>query len=335
MFKKYKKFLIGVLIIALVLIGIRLIGNHYSFESKTVEFESNQGTIEGMLVTPKDNKEKLPLLIFVNGDGSTDKTNSGQYEPLMERMTEKGYACLSWNKPGVKRTEGDWQEQSMEDRADEVLDAIKFAKMQPEINGEEIGLIGFQQAGWVLPKVSEKTDEIDFNILVAPSNNWIEDTKYSLAIRSDKAKDTEKEKAKLLKDFDESAELFGANDNYDDYKKAAGKERALPETRWKYKYLNFQEDVSGQLKNYYSPVKLIVGGKDGSVDSKNSLKVYKEGVSEDLLDTTFIEDTDHYMTTPSLVTAEIRTTFIATLWPRNLLAEEYYTAVEEFIDNVK
>ncbi|MEG2647705.1 MAG: alpha/beta hydrolase [Anaerovoracaceae bacterium] len=335
MLKKYKNFFIVVLIIVVVLVGIRIIGNHYSFESRDIQFESNQGTIEGILTTPKDNNGNLPLLVFVNGDGPTKMTNAGQYEPLMEKMADKGYACLSWNKPGVKKTEGDWQTQSMDDRADEVIDAIKFAKKQPEINGDKIGLIGFQQAGWVLPKVSKKTKEIDYNILVAPSNNWIEDTKYSLAVRSDKAKDSKKEKEKLLKDFDESAALFAANDNYEDYKKAAGKERALPEVRWTYKYLNFKEDVSDQLVNYYSPVKLIVGDKDASVDSKNTLKIYKKGVSEDLLDTTFIEDTDHYMTTPELVKSEIRTSFVATLWPRKLLAEEYYDAIDKFIDKVK
>ncbi|MEG0292310.1 MAG: alpha/beta hydrolase [Anaerovoracaceae bacterium] len=333
--KDYLKFfgVVGIIVVVFVVIG--LVGNHFNIDEKEVEIQTSKGTLKGTLVLPKDKKEDLGLVVFVHGDGPLNADSNGTYKPLWERLAQKGYASLSWNKPGVKKAEGNWQEQSMEDRAKEAVEAINWARELPEIDKDRIGIIGTSQAGWVLPKISKMDKDIAFNILAAPSVNWLEDGKYSTAQKLKKKKASKSEIEKGVKEYEDAAALFGENSTYKEYKKAVGKERALPEKRWTFIMTNYKEDVKDELKYYYSPVKLIVGDLDTSVDSKNTIKVYKEGVDSKLLDSTLLKGTDHYMINPGLVKSEIKTSFVATLLPKNLLDKNYYEAIEKFLDSIK
>ncbi|MCE5172355.1 prolyl oligopeptidase family serine peptidase [Paenibacillus profundus] len=67
----------------------------------------------------------------------------------------------------------------MEERAQEVIHAINWAKTLPTIDSERIGLWGASQGGWVIPKVVKEDRNIAFSILVSPAINWIAQGKYN------------------------------------------------------------------------------------------------------------------------------------------------------------
>jgi dienelactone hydrolase len=71
----------------------------------------------------------------------------------------------------------------MPDRAGETIAAMAALKTQSSIDVNRIGLIGYSQAGWVLPLVAEQTKGVDFMILVSGAINWLEQGAYLTATR--------------------------------------------------------------------------------------------------------------------------------------------------------
>ena len=73
---------------------------------------------------------------------------------------------MSWDKPGVGDSSGDWHNQSMMNRAEEVVSAIQFLKSRDDIDIDKIGLIGWSQAGWVLPLAASMSKDVKYIIQI-------------------------------------------------------------------------------------------------------------------------------------------------------------------------
>ena len=85
-----------------------------------------------------------------------------------EAFARRGIASLSWDKPGVGDSSGDWTTQTMQDQAQEALAAIRFLTGHWEILPTKIGAWGISQAGWVLPLVYALSS-VDVAFLIAVS----------------------------------------------------------------------------------------------------------------------------------------------------------------------
>jgi pimeloyl-ACP methyl ester carboxylesterase len=79
----------------------------------------------------------------------------------------RGVSSFAWDKPGVGESTGDWRLQTNEDRAEESLAALTFLQSRSDIDRQHIGLWGISQAGWVLPIICSRSDEVDFLIAVS------------------------------------------------------------------------------------------------------------------------------------------------------------------------
>jgi hypothetical protein len=66
----------------------------------------------------------------------------------------------------------------MEDRANEVIAAIEFIQADTRFYFSSIGLIGFSQAGWVMPKVATLSGCPDFIVSVSGAINWKRQSNY-------------------------------------------------------------------------------------------------------------------------------------------------------------
>ena len=128
-----------------------------TYTEEELIFISENDSIYGKLILPGGNAENgFPLIVFVHGSGPEDYSSSGNYNYLWEQFTKAGFACFSWDRPGVGLSTGSWYKRSMADRADEVFRAIEALGAHKDIDPARIGLWGISQAGWVIPIVAEQ-----------------------------------------------------------------------------------------------------------------------------------------------------------------------------------
>jgi hypothetical protein len=167
--KRFKFILFGTIGILAASIVLFMYQNTFKIVEKKIEIETSNGILTGTLALPTDYSGKLGLVVFVHGDGEINDTYDGGYKPLWEKFASVGYASLSLNKPGINGSPGNWLEQSMDDRAQEVIHAINWAKSLSMIDSKRIGLWGASQGGWVIPKVAKEDRDIAFSILVSPA----------------------------------------------------------------------------------------------------------------------------------------------------------------------
>src|SRR5579862_678377 len=136
--------------------------------SEQVRIKHGNNTLAGVLHLPKT-KRPHPAIIFIHGSGPADRNCGGYYEPLFERFLENGFACLSWDKPGVggsTNATGRYAEQSYYQRAAELRRALDFLKARRDIDPLRIGCWGTSQAGWIMPMVASRSKEIAFIVAV-------------------------------------------------------------------------------------------------------------------------------------------------------------------------
>jgi len=225
---------ISILFLAVLL----LISCSKNYREIPVNFEHVGDQISGMIILPEEGHKPFSVLVFVHGDGATPYDAYGYYRPLWKRLAKQGITSFSWDKPGVGRSSGDWQNQSMDDRADEVIAAIEMLKNRSDIAPGNIGVIGYSQAGWVLPLVASKPDYPDFMILISAAINWMDQGAYLTRNRLTQEGFSEEQIKEAIELFRSSSEqLFAPSTSYEKYLqyyntnptlKATGEERLSP-----------------------------------------------------------------------------------------------------------
>lgn len=324
--------IISVLGIFIILcVGIVLFQNTYDMKVTSVQIPTSKGSLNGSLVLPEKIEDNVGLVIFIHGDGPADASYNGAYEPLWEELAKEGYASLSWSKPGINGSEGNWLDQSMEDRATEAVEVINWAKSLPEIDGKKIGLWGASQAGWVIPKIVQLDKSIAFSILVAPAVNWVDQGLFNTLGRMKKEGSSLAEMEQAKDDYQWTLSLLEKNTTYQEYQRDERAEKGISEERWNFIIKNYQSDSTEDIKHFYSPVKLFLGGQDINVDSNNTKEVYEAVIPKELLSVTVIPTADHSMLRASLVDSKWLTVFTAIVAPRQLVDERYYNEIREFL----
>jgi hypothetical protein len=124
--------------------------------------------------------------VFVHGDGPNNRTAGGSYLPIMERMLAAGYATFAWDKPGSGASGGEIDRNHLlAQRSQIVLDAIDLLKQRRDIDAGRIGLWGISQAGYVMPKVLEQSDDVAFLIAIScPGGPGVEQGAYLVAAQA-------------------------------------------------------------------------------------------------------------------------------------------------------
>jgi pimeloyl-ACP methyl ester carboxylesterase len=156
------------LVIALIIgLLVACSGRDQQFRTEEIVFHSGSFKLVGDLRLPGGSGPH-PVVVFVHGDGPNNRTSGVTYPPIMERMQRVGYATFAWDKPGTGASTGRIDRSRLvEQRAQIVLDAIALLKDRSDIDSEMIGLWGISQAGYVMPRVLTRSDDIAFMIAVS------------------------------------------------------------------------------------------------------------------------------------------------------------------------
>ena len=159
----------------------------------TVEYRSADGIpLEASLYLPKG-VSTYPALVFVHGSAPIRR---GAYEVWIEPLVKHGFAVLLADKRGIGGSAGNF------DRTDntgakniglltaDVVAGVRFLAARPEVNDDQIGLIGVSQAGWVAPLAAAADTTVKFIVMITgPTVSTREENVWSM-MRGDHSGDT-------------------------------------------------------------------------------------------------------------------------------------------------
>ena len=246
---------------------------------------------------PPDGTSLRAILVFVHGDGALDRTAHDYYRPIFERLRRAGYASLSWDKPGVGASTGDWLSQSMADRRDETRAAIDALRLRSGACPAPIGLFGFSQAGWVVPGVAADSDDVDFAIGVGFAIDWarqgrfLTETRLRLAGRDDARIDA------ALAEHDRRIALYRAGVDRERFVAELGHETGVPRgPRYGFAVRNVDADASANHERLDKPLLVLLGEHDRNVDVRATARALDApGVGRANLDLRLLAGATHSM----------------------------------------
>lgn len=328
--KKTRIFMSVILLIIAVAGGTILKQNSYDIREQAIVIHTPQGDLTGTLVLPKDNSDKLGLVLFIHGDGPIDASHEDGYKPLWERLASLGYASLSLNKRGINGSEGNWLDQSIDDRVEEARQALAWARTQPMIDPERIGVWGASQAGWVIPRLAGQ-ESLAFSILVSPAINWLTQGEYHTRKQMAKGGSSEAEINKQVEYEQQIIELLKKDASYAEYVKVAHKGNVMSEERWSFVSKNFLADATHDLHHFNSPVLLLLGGEDIHVDVRETEQVYRKIVEPFLLTVAVFPKAEHSMLSTKTADSDLRAWLIGLFAPRRITVGGYMEQIEQFL----
>lgn len=325
--------LVGVLVVAAGLGGVAVWQNTYDIREERVTLRHGKQSLDGVLATPSGGRGPHGLVVFVHGDGPVDATHDSFYRPLWESFARAGYASLSLSKPGVGGSSGDWLEQSMEDRADETMAAIAWARQRPDIDARRIGLWGASQAGWVLPKVAARTPGLGFVIAVSPAVNWRQQGRYNLLaqLREDGA--SAEQRAAALRRRETTLRLLRRDASFAEYRDTVDDPQGMTVGRWRFIKKNYTADATADLRAVKDiPVLLVLAGHDINVDVTDTETTYRKLLPASLLQVRKYPDAAHSLVKHDVEQSDPKLTLTAVFAPRALFARGFLADQRQFLE---
>ena len=128
-----------------------------------VRFSNGDVQLAGTLISPTT-QGPHPAVILVHASGAEDRE---YLLPFARFLIRHGMAVLGYDKRGVGASTGDWNKASFDDLAGDVVAAFEYLKSRNDIRRAEIGMLGWSQAGWVMPLAATRAKDFAFLISIS------------------------------------------------------------------------------------------------------------------------------------------------------------------------
>lgn len=126
-------------------------------------------TLSGSLTLPKGSGP-FSGVVLVAGTGKMDRDQTFEghkfFKVLADSLAEDGIASYRYDKRGVEKSSGDFNDATLRTFASDALEALKYLKSHAKIN--LVGFIGHSEGGKVAPMATLDNDVCDFLVLMAP-----------------------------------------------------------------------------------------------------------------------------------------------------------------------
>lgn len=251
----------------------------FPYESVDVVFHNEQSghKLAGTLTLPQGDGP-FAAVILVSGSGPQDRNSEiFDHKPFLvhaDHLTRHGIAVLRYDERGVGQSEGNHNQATSMDLAEDVQAAYRFLVDHEKISQQQIGIIGHSEGGMIAPIVAAAEPDIAFIVLMAAPGIPIDELmllQTKMVLHAQGANEEAQAQAMqlnskiygILKDNSlNEAEARNAISSI-----ASGLENSV--TPWFRYFINFNpQDYLSKVK---CPVLAINGGKDIQVSAQENL----------------------------------------------------------------
>jgi pimeloyl-ACP methyl ester carboxylesterase len=144
----------------------------YPYREEQVTFANPQSQVSlaGTLTLPPG-PGPFPAAILISGSGPQDRDETvAGHRPflvLADHLTRKGIAVLRYDKRGIGKSTGNFDQATTEDFASDAAAALAYLKSQKEIDARKIGLIGHSEGGIIAPMIAARSSDVAWMVLLA------------------------------------------------------------------------------------------------------------------------------------------------------------------------
>lgn len=158
------------------------------FNIKDIKFESQGVTLAGSILMPK---KIFAALVIVHGSDPVKREME-----FAKRLTKQGIAVFTYDKRGVGESGGVYAGPSVGTNnidtanlnllSQDANAAINIFKTYLKDKKTPIGLLGFSQAGWIIPMAAAKNPQIEFMVLFScPTITTLEQLRFQFFTNGD------------------------------------------------------------------------------------------------------------------------------------------------------
>lgn len=270
----------------LLLLAVLLLAQRHELRAQQqveLTFRQQQNQLAGTLLLPAG-QGPFPVVLLVHGDGPQTR-GLDRYTQIINAFLSAGIACFSWDKPGTGQSTGDWLQQSMADRAQETQAAMQMLAQRKDIQPQHIGVLGFSQAGWVLPIVGTQQPAPAYLITVGAALDWQAQGVYFTQQRLRRAGLSAPATAQALQ-WQHAAPQPSLSLSFADYRQqyqayiaqhpapAGANTEPLSAARYHFIALNRHANSREQLSNLATPILAIWGQDDLNVDAAANAQAF-------------------------------------------------------------
>jgi uncharacterized protein len=167
--------------VSLIIFPEMVFAQSTEFTIQDVKFESEGITLAGSILKPK---HPFAAVVIVHGSDPVKREMA-----FAKRLAKEGIAVLTYDKRGVGESGGVYVGPSVGTNnidttnlnllSGDANEAVKTFRTYLKDKKTPVGLVGFSQAGWIIPNTASKNSQIDFMVLFScPTITTLEQLRF-------------------------------------------------------------------------------------------------------------------------------------------------------------
>jgi pimeloyl-ACP methyl ester carboxylesterase len=272
----------------------------YPYKEEELTFpNANSGiSLAGTFTLPRGpGPFSAAILLAGLGPLDRDEADSGHrpFLVLADYLTRKGIAVLRYDKRGIGKSTGGYDDATTADFASDAEAALAFLKSRKEIDARKIGIIGHSEGGVIAPMIASRSSDVAWIVMLAgPATRGAETLLLQSDLIARAAGMTDEQVARSL-DFDRQAYLLVRQEKnrtvleskLDDLVKVSGLGPAMPpavlqrqihwtSSPWFHYFLDY--DPAPALQETKCPVLALSAEKDLQVPPKENAPLIQKAL---------------------------------------------------------
>jgi uncharacterized protein len=239
--------------------------------------------------------EPTAVVLMHPGSGPSDRDNDVFFPPIREHLLGAGVAVSSFDKRGVGRSTGRWEDAAIEEQAADALACV--VALESELPGVPIGLFGHSQGGWVVVEAASRSTRVAFVVTSSgPGVSPGEQERYATRAYMGKAGIPEAELDEVGRYFDRLVSMMRTGVPFEEVRRGieaegfpdAFERLSLPflpanEAEWSFMAALVDYDPRPALERIEAPVLALFGADDPLVPVAESVAAYRDSVRPERL----------------------------------------------------